>query len=273
VAEQLAMIVDELYGLGLDEFTAARNARAKELTGEAAKAVKALGKPVTAAWLVNQVVRRHRADVEQFLALGAAFRAAQEAGAADELRALNRQRQESLAALGELMPGHTGGEDVQRGVEDTWRAALMDPDAARAVLSGRLVKPLAAAGFGSVDLEGVLAAPELPMPEMPTPAAAPIRSGGRRAGPASAKSADDGRARAQAAAARAAARRAAEQVAAAQRRADAAGRLRDRLAAQVQRLRGTLARAEAELAEAEADRSAAQEAVVQAQRLAEDHNG
>jgi hypothetical protein len=278
---ELLAIVDELYGLDLDEFTAARNAKAKELgKGAPATLLKALGKPVTAAWLVNQLVRRHRADVEQFLALGAAFRTAQAEGAGDELRALNKQRQESLAALGkplrELMAGHPAGDDVQRAVEDTWRAALMDVAAARAVLSGRLMKPLAAAGFGSVDLTGALAAPDLPTPELPEPAATPIRSGARRSATASADastSEDATRARAQVAAARAAARRAAEQVAAAERKAESAVRLRDRLAAEVERLTATLQRAEEELAQAEDDLSAANDAVAEARRLVEEQDG
>jgi hypothetical protein len=262
-SDDLAAIVDELYGLGLEEFIAARNARAKQLgKGEAAAVVKALPKPVTAAWLVNQVVRAHRADVEQFLALGAAFRTAQSDGAADELRALNRQRQQSLAALGKLMPRHSAGDDVARAVEDTWRAALMDEAAGRAVLSGRLVKPLAAAGFGTVELAGVLAAPDLPTPELPGPAATPIRSRGRKSAPAREPRADTVPTRAQAAAARAAARRVAEQVAAAERKAAAARKLRDRLAAEVERLGTTLARAQEELARAEEDLAAADDAVV-----------
>jgi hypothetical protein len=280
VSEDLAAIVEELYALGLDEFTAARNARVKQLgKGESAAAVKALAKPVTAAWLVNQVVRSHRADVEQFLALGAAFRAAQEAGAADELRALSRQRQHELAALGKLIPRHSGGEDVQRAVQDTWRAALMDEAAGRAVLSGRLVKPLAAAGFGTVELAGALAAPDLPTPELPAPPATPIRSRGRKAEPAREKSGreekaeDARRTRAQAAAARAAARRAEEKLSAAQRRATAATKLRDRLAAEVERLTATLQRAQEELTHAEHDVTAAGDAVAEAQRLVTESRG
>jgi hypothetical protein len=55
---------ERLYGLPLDEFTAARDARARELRrdGEREKAaeVAALRKPVLAAWLVNMLARDER---------------------------------------------------------------------------------------------------------------------------------------------------------------------------------------------------------------------
>ena len=53
--QQLLEIADELYALPLEEFTPARDARAKELKGdkELAAAVKKLKKPSVAAWVVN----------------------------------------------------------------------------------------------------------------------------------------------------------------------------------------------------------------------------
>ena len=60
-----------LYGLPLDEFTAARDARARELRqdGEREKAaeVAALRKPVLAAWVVNMLARDERADVRELV--------------------------------------------------------------------------------------------------------------------------------------------------------------------------------------------------------------
>src|SRR5690606_13878695 len=93
----------ELYGLPLDEFTAARDERAKELRADgertAATAVRALRRPSTAAWAVNQLVRARREEVEQVLDLGAALREAQAALAGDELRALRKQQQQLVAAV------------------------------------------------------------------------------------------------------------------------------------------------------------------------------
>src|SRR5712691_1483646 len=83
--------IDDLYGLPLDEFTAARNALAKELRasdGEAAERVKALRKPNAAAWALNQAVRREPGRLKEFL------------DAAGELR----ETYEALLAGGEREP-------------------------------------------------------------------------------------------------------------------------------------------------------------------------
>ncbi|HEX6580351.1 MAG TPA: hypothetical protein VF195_05715, partial [Actinomycetota bacterium] len=53
--------IDELYGLPLERFTAERDALAKELASagdrDGAARVKALRKPVVAAWAVNLLAR------------------------------------------------------------------------------------------------------------------------------------------------------------------------------------------------------------------------
>ena len=94
---ELLRIADDLYGLPLAEFTPARDARAKELKAEKsplAAEVKALRKPSTAAWVVDLLVRRQAAQVEQVLSVGAALREAQAAMSAGELRALTKQRRQ-----------------------------------------------------------------------------------------------------------------------------------------------------------------------------------
>jgi hypothetical protein len=74
---------EHLYGLPLDEFTAARNARVRELRAagdrEAAQAVSRLPKPSVAAWAVNQLVRHQRQEVQELLRLGGRVREAQTA--------------------------------------------------------------------------------------------------------------------------------------------------------------------------------------------------
>src|SRR3954470_22603945 len=77
--------IDRLYELPLGEFTAARNALAKELGGEEGKRVKALRKPSAAAWALNQAVRRAPGVLDEFL------------GAAEELR----QAHEALLGVGD----------------------------------------------------------------------------------------------------------------------------------------------------------------------------
>ena len=61
----LLEIADELYALGLGEFTPARDAKVKELKGTPLAAqVKALRKPSTAAWVLNLLVRRESEQVD-----------------------------------------------------------------------------------------------------------------------------------------------------------------------------------------------------------------
>jgi hypothetical protein len=55
LARDLESEIDRLYQLPLGEFTAARNALAKTLNGDAARQLKALSKPSVPAWAVNQL--------------------------------------------------------------------------------------------------------------------------------------------------------------------------------------------------------------------------
>lgn len=55
MARDLESEIDRLYQLPLGEFTAARNALAKTLNGDAARQLKALSKPSVPAWAVNQL--------------------------------------------------------------------------------------------------------------------------------------------------------------------------------------------------------------------------
>jgi hypothetical protein len=72
---------DELYGLPLDQFTAARDRLAKSLREagdpDAAAQVKALRKPNTTVWATNQLVRRFPRKMEAFFKASDRLRAAQ----------------------------------------------------------------------------------------------------------------------------------------------------------------------------------------------------
>ena len=72
--------IDELYKLPLDEFTKARNALAKTLSGEDKKTVASLVKPSLAMWIVNQLYWQdaptYKALVDASEKLRAAHRAA-----------------------------------------------------------------------------------------------------------------------------------------------------------------------------------------------------
>jgi hypothetical protein len=287
----LAGVADELYALLPDEFTAARNARAKRLQlGDRAlaKAVSELRRPAPAAWLVNQVVR-HRADeLEQLLQLGEQLRAAQADLDAATLTALARERRKVVGALardaGRLARelGNEVRSPVIDAVAETLQAAMTDASAADAVRTGRLVRGLEAIGT-EVDLDGAVAGGDATTGARPAPprGGTPARDevAERRARKqredaetdrereereqAEAKQAERERAereRAERAAAKAEERAvAAEQTAAeasarlddAHAAADRAAETRDDLEAQVRELESKLSAAERELADAE----------------------
>jgi hypothetical protein len=66
--------VDALFALPPEEFTAARDRLARELSDggnkEAAKEVKGLKRPTVAAWAVNQTVRGHPDALERLTKAG-----------------------------------------------------------------------------------------------------------------------------------------------------------------------------------------------------------
>src|SRR5687768_10324376 len=73
--------IDALFQLSLDEFTGARNALAKQLKNEGrtldAERVKALVKPSSPAWAVNQLYWQDPKAIERLLTLGERIRKAQ----------------------------------------------------------------------------------------------------------------------------------------------------------------------------------------------------
>lgn len=161
--------VDALYELDPAQFVDARNELVRRVrkAGDRARAaeVAKLRRPAPAAWAVNQLVRRRRADVEALVRLGAELRAAQDrALAGDEpgdLRAAGRARRDALAGLvaaAEAILAERGSAPGAHAAEvaATLEAASLDAEAAAAVLGGRLTTELhPPSGFGAVD--GVVA--------------------------------------------------------------------------------------------------------------------
>jgi len=163
-------VADRLYALAPEEFTAARDAAAKDADGHERKAVKALRKPTVSAYAVNMLARHRDDDLLKDVDLPDDLRRAM-AGNGD-LRALSDQRRERIRDLVHAAP-ETAGRDLTPAVEEdiaaTLEAATADPDLGRAVLSGRLVKPLRYAGFGTLpDLDDAVATP-LPARAAPAP--------------------------------------------------------------------------------------------------------
>lgn len=163
----------ELYALPPEEFTAARDRAAKAAAGrDRAKELKALRRPTVSAWLVNLLAAQDSALLEQLIALGPRLAQAQAKGRGDELRELGAQRRDLVEAVTEravALGERPVTAAVRAEVAGTLDAGLADPEAAEAVRSGRLVRPLSYAGFGGVDLDGAVAV------SRPQPAREPTR--------------------------------------------------------------------------------------------------
>jgi septal ring factor EnvC (AmiA/AmiB activator) len=182
MADPLLEIADDLYALPLADFTPARDALAKEHKSDKqlASGIKGLRKASVAAWVVNLLVRRDPDQVDQVLAVGEALRDAQDNLDATQLREFTKQRRQLTASVTTAArrlareEGVRTTQAVADQVEATLTAAMLEPDAAKAVRSGLLVTSLAATGLGDLDLSGAVAVPEaLGFSATARPAAAP----------------------------------------------------------------------------------------------------
>ena len=155
--DDLDDVAAQLYALTPAEFTAARNARAAAATGDLARGIKALRKPVVAAYAVDLLVQA--GELGEALELAAALREAQDDLDAAELTRLGKQRRALVAALARNAAdlardrGVAVSAAAATEIESTIDAAVRDPAAAAAVLTGRLVRPLTATGIEPVDLD------------------------------------------------------------------------------------------------------------------------
>jgi DNA repair exonuclease SbcCD ATPase subunit len=147
--------IDQLYQLPLDEFTAARNALAKE-AGERAAEVKKLEKPNLAAWTVNQLYWRERKAYDEVIKAAERMRAVYKqmlAGKTADVRGAEEIHQEALKdakqAARRILEegGHHNPDTVMMPVAETLDALPGEEP------PGRLTKPLRRMGFNV--LEGV----------------------------------------------------------------------------------------------------------------------
>lgn len=181
-------VAAELYGLPPEEFTATRNARAREAAaaGErpTATAIRALRRPTAGAHLVNLLVRERGDEVAELLDLGTRLRAAQGTLGAADLRALDASRRaltravtETAVALGRGA-GRTVSTQVATAVEETLRAAMVDAAAGGALATGLLTDTFSSTGLDPVDLTRVLALPDAVGTSVPraTTSGPPMRS-------------------------------------------------------------------------------------------------
>ncbi|MEU3647666.1 hypothetical protein AB0E59_30065 [Lentzea sp. NPDC034063] len=138
----LKPVADELYGLPPKDFTAARNAAAKQADDkDLAKAIAELRRPTVGAWAVNKLVRDAPEGLEEALGLSTAQLT---------MRELGRKRKELMEALVYRTLELTGplADDAVTQVRNTLTAAMADPESAEQVRNGHLTKGLEYSGFG-----------------------------------------------------------------------------------------------------------------------------
>ncbi|MCZ2861094.1 hypothetical protein [Blastococcus sp. VKM Ac-2987] len=273
---ELDEVADELYEVPPEEFVAVRTARqddAKAAGDKAlAKQIGALPKPSSAAWACNLLVHAHRAEIEGLVELGTLLREAQDNLAGDELKALDVQRRQLLSALTRQARalaherGHPVSSAVATQVEETLRAAMSDPEAGEALLSGRLSSPMSYSGMGEL-----VGRPKLHLVPPPEPAErtsakrpAPRKPAGESAADRRAREQEERRQAAEAKRQRelAQARAAADEAEAAAEDAESALREHRRAAEELAARRAELQERVEELADqlAEAEREAAEAA-------------
>jgi hypothetical protein len=145
-------VADELYALPRDEFTAARNAAAKQAREqgrrELAEQIGALRRPSTAAWVANLLAREQPGEIRALVELGDGLREAQHRLQGDELRSLSAQRHQLVHGLVQQAQalaraaGHPASETVTRELTNTFTAAVNSSAAAHALAGGRLTSAL-----------------------------------------------------------------------------------------------------------------------------------
>lgn len=171
----LARETAALYDLSASEFTAARNARAKELRKEdpeLAAEVAKLPKPSAAAAAVNRLARRDPSEVRALIQAGKRLRDAQERAVAGRSGGENLQDavREHRAAL-ERVQRETRklrlSEAVLERAVATLRAASIDPELQPLLERGLLAHEVESAGF-AID-PGIAVAPVRKPSSRPAP--------------------------------------------------------------------------------------------------------
>lgn len=145
--------IGQLYQLPLDEFTAARNALARE-AGDRAAEVKKLAKPNLAAWTVNQLYWRERDAYDAVIEAAATMRAAYKqmlAGRSTDVRGAEERHERALLdakqAARRILEagGHSNPDAVMMPVTETLDALPGDEP------PGRLTRPLRRLGFNVLE--------------------------------------------------------------------------------------------------------------------------
>ncbi|MFA9446738.1 hypothetical protein [Egicoccus sp. AB-alg6-2] len=174
--ELLASHVEAIHGVALEDFTAERDRRVKQLRAdghkEEAAALKARRKPTVPAWAVDQVARQAPDDVEALLRAAADLRTAQHRAAsgrgAHGMREASRHLRDLVGELRErggriLAEAGTRPDAHLDEVEQTIFAAAVDPEHHDTLRRGTFAAVLPGPGFGGLGF-GLAALPDLPEP-------------------------------------------------------------------------------------------------------------
>ena len=177
--------IDRLYQIPLEEFTAARNALAKE-AGTRGKEIRALSKPPLAAWAVNQLHWKRRPVYDALMTAAETLRrahAAVLAGRAGDVRTAGKEHDERIsaaldAALDILREGgHPATDATRQAILTTLRALPADEPA------GRLTRTLQPGGFealAGLSIRGAKAPAVLKPAAKAEPATKPAASGPKK---------------------------------------------------------------------------------------------
>ncbi|OAH51111.1 hypothetical protein [Microbacterium oleivorans] len=163
---RLIQVATRLSVAPAGDFVALRTEAAAEAADrELAAAIRKLRKPVVAAWIVNLLASHDPDALAPAADLADEFREAVDAGDGAALADLARRRRSILRGLVDRAvtlaaeAGADVGAAVRSAVEQTLDAALRDPDAAAAVASARLLRPIEATGMDAPDLSDAVSGP------------------------------------------------------------------------------------------------------------------
>jgi hypothetical protein len=144
-----------------DSFTAARNARAKELRAakekERAAAVAKLPKPSWTAWALNVLAREHPDEIRSWLDAGDALDAALTGALAGDRDRVRDAQQGERTALGRVVEragevlagaGRKVDDQARQRFTGTLRSAVTDPATRDLLVSGTLAADVEAPSFG-----------------------------------------------------------------------------------------------------------------------------
>jgi hypothetical protein len=153
----LGEATDELYGSDPEDFTERRTALAAQARAAgdraAAKEIAGLRKPTRSAWMINQLVRADPGVAARLAGLGDELRAAAAALDGPKIRELSQARRQLIDTLIRQVLHQAGEQSPPAGLREdltaTFGAALADPQVARDLAAGTLLRAVHRADFSS----------------------------------------------------------------------------------------------------------------------------